>query len=357
MSNIFFSYTRQNENIIGPLVRDISSLGHRVWFDQELTGGQDWWDRVLSELRDCDCFAFGLSPESLESYACKLEYTYAADLGKPIIPILLTEGVSVNFLPEALSKIQFVDYKLQDNQAAFALVKALQNLPPPQPLPDPLPEPPLVPVSYLSTLKDQIDTRETLSFEQQSALVLDLKARLRNYEEADDVRRLLGLLRKRDDLLARVAGEIDAVLTAPAVESSRPTTIAAEKTPPPAHLDKPKKPPARPKEVRPKEQWRAKKVSEGWAERVFQVDLGESTHTIEYVHKEPSLTYHSTVSLDGNKVDEGGIMSVKKSFEFQISDGSNKYSGLVLVDLGMLKQLTKLRLLVDGRMLYTEGDW
>ena len=176
MSAICLSYSRQSKEIVRTLADDIEALGHTVWFDQELTGGQACWDQILERVRDCEVFVFALAPEALNSTACKREYQYAADLGKPILPVLVAEGVSINLLPPALSAIQFVDYQEQDRNAAFRLAKAIYTIPPPGPLPDPLPVPPEVPISYLGGLAEQVRTTSTtLGFEEQSAWWLSLK--------------------------------------------------------------------------------------------------------------------------------------------------------------------------------------
>ncbi|HSB80111.1 MAG TPA: TIR domain-containing protein [Candidatus Methylomirabilis sp.] len=212
MPNIFLSYNRQSEAIARTLAEDIEALGHTVWFDQELRGGQVWWDQILARVRTCDVFVFLLDPKALESTACKREYSYAADLGRPILPILVAEGVSTNLLPPALSQIQFVDYRKQDRNALRRLVKALTTLPPAKPLPDPLPHPPEVPISYLGGLAEQIEATASLDYEKQSAMVVDLKRSLRDPETFDDAHALLVRLRNRRDLLATIADEIDEVL-------------------------------------------------------------------------------------------------------------------------------------------------
>ena len=48
-----------------------------------------------------------------------------------------------------------------------------------------------------------------LTYKQQSALVVDLKKGLRNPQTADDTQTLLKKLRKRDDLFAAIAEDID----------------------------------------------------------------------------------------------------------------------------------------------------
>jgi hypothetical protein len=114
MPNISLSYSRNSEAIVKSLTRDVEELGHAVWFDQDLKGGQTWWDNILATIRSCDVFMFALDEKALNSIACKRECQYAADLGKPILPVLVAEGVSTNLLPPTLSQIQFVDYRKQD---------------------------------------------------------------------------------------------------------------------------------------------------------------------------------------------------------------------------------------------------
>ncbi len=212
MSTIFISYSRQSETIVATLGSDLETLGHSVWFDQELSGGQAWWDQILEQVSNLDVFVFALAPKALDSAACKREYQYAPDLGKPILPVLVAEGVSTNLLPPALSAIQFVDYRERGPDATLRLARAINEVPPPKPLPDPLPAAPEVPISYLGGLSEQVETRSTLSLEEQRALVFDLKRSLRESENADDALTLLGKLRKRRDVLADIRDEIDEIV-------------------------------------------------------------------------------------------------------------------------------------------------
>jgi TIR domain len=71
MPKIFISYSRQSEAMARNLVNDFESLGYTVWFDQELSGGQAWWDHILAMIRDCDVFVFLLDSNALNSTACK----------------------------------------------------------------------------------------------------------------------------------------------------------------------------------------------------------------------------------------------------------------------------------------------
>ncbi len=212
MARIFICYSRHNQQLVEDLSHDLEALGHSTWYDLELSGGQLWWDQILDQIRGCDVFVFALAPQSLESHACRLEYTYAAQLGKNLLPVLVADGVSLNLLPPVLSTIQHVDYRLQEKGTVINLIKAINQLPAAGPLPETLPEPPEVPISYLGELKEQIETERSLSFQDQAGLVFKLKQRLPDTEYPEETISLLLRLRERDDLLAKIASEIDTVV-------------------------------------------------------------------------------------------------------------------------------------------------
>lgn len=234
MAAVFVSYSRESETAVKTLATDVEELGHTVWFDHDLSGGKEWWEQILAEIRDCQVFMMALSPQSLRSTACTSECRYAADLGKPILPILITEGVSTKLLPPKLSQIHYVDYRKQDKTCVISLTRALKALPPAAALPDPLPPAPVVPLSYLGSITERIEDATALDLKDQSALVSDLRRSLRDPESLVEARGLLARLRKRRDLFATIADEIDELLDKPehAVESdsSEIETASEEET-------------------------------------------------------------------------------------------------------------------------------
>ena len=228
MAAYFISYNRQSEAIVETLAADVEALGHDAWFDRELSGGQRWWDRILAQIRNCEVFVFALAPQALNSTPCAREYQYAAYLGKPILPVLVADGVSTNLLPPALSALQFVDYRKRDPDTVLRLARAISHIPPPKPLPDPLPEPPELPLSHLGRLHGQVSATSDLSFQEQSALVVDLKSALRDPETHQDARTLLDTLIKRRDLYARISREIDEILAGTPSPSSASAASTAK---------------------------------------------------------------------------------------------------------------------------------
>ena len=212
MRKVFVSYSRNNLEVVSQLVEDLQAVGMTTWHDQTLTGGQRWWDNILANIRDCEIFIFALSPESWESEACRSELSYVCGLGKPILPVLVADGINLNLLSAPLHEIQVTDYRSRDKGAAFALLKALNATPACQPLPDPLPPPPAVPVSYLGTLKERIDFNGTLGSQEQNLLFLELEEAMDEGRSPTELRELLLSLKRRDDLLAKVAVKVDAAL-------------------------------------------------------------------------------------------------------------------------------------------------
>jgi hypothetical protein len=209
MAKIFISYSRASEGVVEELVKDLADDGQETWFDQHLTGGQRWWDNILSEIRECDVFVAALTPDFLESKACQREMKYATDLLRTLLPVRLSDKVSPDSLPPELTEVQGVDYSHPDKEALKSLQRTLRNLPKAAPLPDPLPGPPAVPTSYLSNLRTKIDTDSQLQFQDQIELVFELRSQFRNGDPVKEIIDLLQRLKKRDDLFATVSQDID----------------------------------------------------------------------------------------------------------------------------------------------------
>jgi hypothetical protein len=226
---IFISYASNTRDLVTSLAEDLEGAGHDIWFDHKLRGGQDWWNQILESIRQCELFIFALSPQALDSYPCQLEFRYAHQLGKNILPVMIADGVQMELVAPELTVIQFVDYRVPDRQSAFRLMNAIMYLPPPKSLPDPLPDLPAAPISYLGSLNEQI-TAAQLSLEEQSTLVIALKQHLEEPENRPEIIELLKKFRSRQDLFASIDKEIDTLL-ADAEKSFTPNR-AREVSPP-----------------------------------------------------------------------------------------------------------------------------
>jgi ubiquinone/menaquinone biosynthesis C-methylase UbiE len=210
MAKIFVSYHRASKDAVEALVQYLRADGHDVWFDQNLTGGQNWWNDILSKIRECEVFVAAFTQESLESRPCKCETRYAYDLKRRLLPVQLSNTVSLDSLPPYLGELQCVDYSRRDVSTFQKLQRALKLLLPAPPLPDPLPNPPAI--SLLNWMRDRIESESPLERLVQSGLVSELERQFRNGESPKEITYLLQLLKKRSDLLADVMQDIDELM-------------------------------------------------------------------------------------------------------------------------------------------------
>ena len=212
MRKVFVSYSRNNLDAVGQLVKDLQDVGFDAWHDRTLTGGQRWWDSILTSIRECQIFIFALSKESWESEACQSELAYVIALDKPILPVLVSDNIRLSLLSAPLNQIQVTNYLRRDKAEAFAILKAINSTPAAPPLPDPLPAPPPVPLSYLGELKDRIESPGTLTAQEQNLLFVEIECAIDKGRSQAEIRDLLLSMKQRDDLLASVGRKVEDAL-------------------------------------------------------------------------------------------------------------------------------------------------
>jgi hypothetical protein len=243
VSTVFVSYARDDKARVEPLIRHLPRLGHQVWIDDALRGGQAWWDEILRQIAACDVFLAVVSQASLNSVACRRERVYAHELGRPILPVAVEQLTQA--MPRELSLQHVVDYSDPGEDAAFALAGALAGLPPTPPLPDDLPPHPPAPLSYLTDLHEQLETPELTKAQQRQVLdALEPALRSADLEEQRGGRRILELLGARDDLYVDTERRIASLVGAGASGPDRREPVAAPKDPP--GRSGPPSPPPRP---------------------------------------------------------------------------------------------------------------
>ena len=213
-SQIFISYQRQNQNIVENLVSILQDMNHTVWYDQHLTSGHKWWDGICAEIRNCDLFITALSPTYLDSEACRLEYEYAYQLNKRILPIEIVKIRSYYELPVPLQAIQVQPLLHIDDSAKSIFTTIFEKLPPFIDMPNPLPKQPDMPVHPLSILKDQAEAKDLGDDNAQRLLIAKLEDYLFGDNESDRelARKILINLKKRKDILYATGEKIARLL-------------------------------------------------------------------------------------------------------------------------------------------------
>ena len=208
---IFVSYARRDREAVDSLLQDIRRARHDVWVDEELTGGQSWWDTILGTIRGADLFVVALSPDWLTSKACNAELHYAVECNRAVLPIMVSR-VSPQMTPPVIANAQILDYIERTPDAAISLVTALSLTQPGAPLPQPLPASPPVPMSYMNTFRERVDEL-SLNFQQQSLLLSELRTHLSDDDDRESAIELIRRLRRRGDITESIGKEIDALLS------------------------------------------------------------------------------------------------------------------------------------------------
>ncbi|MBY0386890.1 MAG: sensor domain-containing protein [Mycobacterium pseudokansasii] len=211
---IFISYSSQDRSSLEALTAALRRAQQQVWFDQELGGGDAWWNKILEQIRASDVFIVALSNHWLQSKPSQAELRYAQALQRPILPVQVGPVDSVRVNP--VSTLQIINYQNPTVDAGIQLVTAIHALRDKvPPLPSPLPEEPPVPFGYLMRLGDTLAEKE-LSPQQQLQMLVELRSGLD--EDGDDpsarsdIAQLLRMLRMRHDVTYRTRTEIDNVL-------------------------------------------------------------------------------------------------------------------------------------------------
>ncbi len=243
---IFISYSSHDlptvkvlaTNLENALSMSMTATNHTVWFDQDLVGGQDWWDAILSNIRSSDFVVYAMSPKSIVSDPCSRELTYAEALHRQILPVLITrDPIEDMDLPDPVAHIQYIDFSEPDKTESFlklfAAVKKLVDAV--EPLPESLPDPPPIPIPPLTDISHKL-REATLSREEQLDMYDRLHTALSDPDQAKDARDLLMRLQKHNDVRAAIRDDIAQLL------KNTPESKRQSATVTPAPVSQPAKP-------------------------------------------------------------------------------------------------------------------
>jgi hypothetical protein len=207
---IFLSYAHQDRETVELLHDKLTIAHHDVWFDEELRGGQQWWDAILTRIADSHLILFVASPDSFRSKACGLEVAYAAATNRRIVPIEVRD-IEVLDGPDAIQSVQVESFVDPTDDDWIRLIADIVEMPRSGSLPDPMPEHPPAPIVDLTSARS-IVAQSTISGDEQRSLLADLKVRVPNADETDAVVAVLERLRAYPNIVEGVADEIDDLL-------------------------------------------------------------------------------------------------------------------------------------------------
>ena len=47
---LFVSYTKSDDAVVRTIRADLEQLGHDVWMDHQIHGGESWWREIIREI-------------------------------------------------------------------------------------------------------------------------------------------------------------------------------------------------------------------------------------------------------------------------------------------------------------------
>ena len=118
MARIFLSYSHNDKDFVDyiePRIHNIFGLSS-LWYDRSkdgLKGGEEWWQKILSEIELAQVFIILVSKDSLNSTYCMKELTHAFTNRSRIIPALLksySEPYPMGFPPELKATMREIHY-------------------------------------------------------------------------------------------------------------------------------------------------------------------------------------------------------------------------------------------------------
>ena len=156
---LFISYSRLDKEVIDQLVRAMRLIDEQLWFDEHLSGGQEWWSEILKRIRECDAFIFALSKNSQLSRHCQAELQYGRQLRRNILPVMV--GPVDNKRVNPVADLQTIDYTKAGFYTGVQFCLALQRLESQiAPLPSTLPDDPEMPYRELRDMSALLENRQ-----------------------------------------------------------------------------------------------------------------------------------------------------------------------------------------------------
>lgn len=127
MASLFISHSSADSEAAASFCSHLRAHGFEAVFldfdvDLGLPAGKQWEEELYAQLRRSDAVVFLASPASVASSWCAIEISLARSIGRPIFPVVLSEGPRLPLLAD----VQWIDLARDGERAMERLFVALE---------------------------------------------------------------------------------------------------------------------------------------------------------------------------------------------------------------------------------------
>ncbi len=105
---IFVCYSHKDKEVVYPELAWLRDQGLNIWYDEGISPGEEWPERIAWAIENADKILFYISPDSTQSRICRDEVRLARTEGKPIISVQLKPTKLVGGLELTLGSSQAI---------------------------------------------------------------------------------------------------------------------------------------------------------------------------------------------------------------------------------------------------------
>jgi len=116
----FVSYARDDRDEVLPILQELTELGFRMWWDEEIPGGSEWQSYLHSRIENARHMLVFLSMRSVRSTWVAEEILSAHKFGKPFLSIKLDWSEVAGEVQHILSGYQMLDKAASDFREQLA---------------------------------------------------------------------------------------------------------------------------------------------------------------------------------------------------------------------------------------------
>ena len=126
--SVFVSYAHKDSEVVFPILDMLNTKGIRLWYDEGLQAGKDWFDFMRKKILKCTGFLVFLSPYFLASPHAMKELRFAYDEKKQIVGVLYDGSEIPPELKPIFQKDIGIVIKINDPERNALLINELSKM-------------------------------------------------------------------------------------------------------------------------------------------------------------------------------------------------------------------------------------